>query len=338
MKILILGASGPGGGGKRAVAFRDFLLSRNHEVNLIQFPGTSFGSKLWNYYESGYSILSGHEVRYMAKLADKLEKKIKKEAYNVVIGIETRWSYVVTRDIDCLKIFCCESLASEELRSLKNIDESRIEHLRETEIDMMKKSDYVVFPWGTTENYARKHVWNGNNFITLKYGCYPKSTLASYSYPPSIVSLGGLGGHANKDLLSQLTRITPYRLDVYSPDRPPKQYSLNYKGLAPTTDVLRNYQFGLNTLSKDPYRQCHFSSRVLGYLDYGLPVFSPEWMQLSHGIRGCIPYNEDNFINLIEKYSAKEAWEKLSEEAISQARELDWRNTLLPLEELISQA
>jgi hypothetical protein len=75
----------------------------------------------------------------------------------------------------------------------------------------------------------------------------------------------------------------------------------------------------------------------LSYLAYGLPVLSPDWMQYSHELKGCLPYNEYNFVDLVDEYSEKDRWEKLSEDAIEQARELDWRITLKPLEKLIEK-
>jgi hypothetical protein len=315
-------------------------MSKNYNVQLIQFPGKNYLNKLWYYYQIGSALLGEHEKRYMKQIADMLETKIKKEAYDVVIGVEAPWANVFTRELRCLKIFSCESLGADELYfSNKTVDMDRVRCLREMEVEIMKKSDCVVFPWETTENYARRHVWNGNNFVTLKYGCYPKNKLASYFFPFSVVSLGDLWGQwTNKELLSQLTRMSPYNIDVYGSYRPPKRYHLNYRGFAPTTEVLYNYQFGLNTVTKDPFRRSHFSSRPLGYLAYGLPVLSPDWMQLSHELRGCVPYNEDNFVDTIDKYSEKDTWEKLSKDAIDQARDLDWKKTLEPLDEIIKRA
>lgn len=340
LKVLIVGTSKVGGASERAIAYKDFLLSKNHAVHLIQFPGEGYVRRLSHYYQRGSARLGGHEKRYMKEMADNLEKKIRKEAYDVVIGVEASWSYVLTRELRCLKIYSCESPEADELYfSSKTVDMDRVQSLKEMEVEIMKKSDYVVFPWRTTENYVRRYVWNGSNFVTLKYGCYPKNKFVSYFFPISIVSLGSLWGYwTNKELLSQLTRISPYKIDVYSHYRPPKRYQLNYRGFAPTTDVLYNYQFGLNTVTKDPLRRSHFSSRPLGYLAYGLPVLSPGWMQLSHELKGCVSYTEDNFVDLIDKYSEKDNWEKLSNDAINQARELDWKKTLEPLDGIVSKS
>lgn len=340
MKILVIGPFGTGGGHERTIAYKNFLESINHCVDLIQFPNQSFSFKIWYfYYQHGGSSFQEYEKGAMKKIASLLEKRIKKEHYDVVIGVENLWSYVLTRDLDCLKIFSCESLGSDELYfSNKNIDLDRVKGLREMEIEIMMKSDYVIFPWKTTENYVRRYVMNGSNFLTIKFGCYPKNLHASYFFPSSIISLGNLWGYyTNKELLSQLTQTSSFNIDVYGPHEPNKKYHLNYKGFAKTTDILSKYQFGLNTVTKDVFRRNHFSSRPLNYLAYGLPVLSPDWMQLSHELKGCVPYDEYNFVNLVNKYSERDQWEKLSHDALEQAKELDWAVTLKPLEKIITQ-
>jgi hypothetical protein len=159
----------------------------------------------------------------------------------------------------------------------------------------------------------------------------------SYFFPASIISLGNLNSYwSNKELLSNLTKISPFRIDVYGKYQPSKRYKLNYKGYASSLDLLYYYQFGLNTVSKDIYRQNHFSSRVLGYLSYGLPVLSPDWMKLSHELKGVLPYNENNFLEVLEKFSDPQEWVKKSNEAHDQAVELNWNEVLKPLDKIIS--
>jgi hypothetical protein len=195
----------------------------------------------------------------------------------------------------------------------------------------------VIFPWKTTENYTRKYVWNGDNFVTIKYGCYPQNKVASYFYPVSIISLGNVGYYwSNPELLSYLTRISPYVIDIYGKNKPHKKYHLNYRGYASSLDVLKDYQFGLNTASKDNFRRNHHSSRILSYLAYGLPVLSPDWLQFSHELKGVLPFNEDNFLEIIERYSDPDEWAKISKDAYAQALELDWKKVLLPLEKIMA--
>ncbi len=276
----------------------------------------------------------------MKEIAKRAEKKIIKGNYQAIIGVESLFSYILTKKIDCLKIFSWESMGADEAyfasNSGRSFDPDFIRNYRDIELEICKSSDYVIFPWETTENYVRKNIYDGDNFLTLRYGCHPQDKTAAHFFPASITSVGGLGAYwSNLTLLSYLTRLSPYAIDVYGNPPPDKKYKLNYKGFAPSLAILYKYQFGLNTISTDPFRQNHFSSRILTYLSYGLPVLSPDWMQLSHQLKGCIPYNENNFIDLVNKFSDKTLWDKLSKEAHSQACELDWKNTLKPLETLI---
>jgi len=339
MKIAIVGTSIMGGGYKRILAYENFLQSKNYHVDVIHLPGESYSYRIWYYYQRALARLHDHEKQLMKKIADTLEKRIKEGKYDVVIGVETIFSYVLTRDLGCLKIFSCEDLEANELYFSKRVDDlERIRSFGEMEREILMNSDYVIFPWETIENYTRKYIWNGDNFITIRYGCHPQKKTVPYFFPVSIVSLGTLWAYwSNRELLSYLTRISPYVIHVYGSPRPPRKYNLNYKGFAPSLDVLYNYQFGLNAITKEIFKRNNFSSRILGYLSYGLPVLSPDWMKLSHEIKGVLPYNEDNFLDILREYSDREQWEKLSEEAIEQARELDWNITLKPLERIVEK-
>jgi hypothetical protein len=337
MKVLIIGTSSTGGGQLRTIAYRNFLQSKNHDVTVIQFPGTTISSKSKDYYLRGRARVWGHEDFYLRKTADYLERRIREGKYDVVIGVETPWSYVLTRELNCLKIFSCETLEADELYFSKDFgDLERVRRFREMELEVLTKSDYVIFPWKTTEQYTREYIWNGDNFVTVKFGCYPQNKTASYFFPVSLVSLGSLRSYwSNKELLSLLTRVSPYTIDVYGKYRPPRKFRLNYKGFAKSTSVLSNYQFGINTTAKHVFRL--HASRIMNYLAYGLPVFSPDWLQFSHELKGVIPYNEENFVELIEKNSERNRWENLSNEAYEQAHELDWNLVLQPLEKIISK-
>lgn len=337
MKIAIIGTSKMGGGYVRIMAYKNFLESKNHHVDLIQFPSGSYESKICFYYQRARARLRGHEKWAMKKLADMLEKRIKEQSYDVVIGVETPFSYVLTRELGCLKIFSCETLEADELYFSKKVgDLERIHSFREMEQEILMKSDYVVFPWETTENYTRKYIWDGNNFVTLRYGCYPQNKTVPYFFPVSIISLGSLWGYwTNKELLSSLTSVSPYVIHVYGRVKPQRKYHLNYRGFAKSLDIFYNYQFGLETVSKGVFRL--HSSRIMSYIAYGLPALSPDWMKFSYELKGVVPYNENNFVDIIDEYSDRDRWETLSREAHQQARELDWRITLKPLEKLIEK-
>lgn len=340
MKIAIIATPFRGGGRMRAMAYKDFLQSKNYCVDMLNVDEI-WESKIHFFYQRARAYLNGKEPKLMTKIADRLERKIKDGKYDAVIGVESLLSYVLTKDLGCLKIFSWEAMLADEFyfeaSRRKHFDFDRIRRVRTMELEICEKSDYVVFPWETTENYARKNIYDGTNCLTIRYGCYPQSKPVQYFFPPSIVSVGGLRGHCqNAELLSYLTSICPYAIEAYG-NRPEKDRKMNYKGFAPSLDVLYNYQFGINTVSKDIFRRNHFSSRVIAYLSYGLPVLSPDWMLLSHDLKGCLPYNENNFVDIVDKYSDMQFWEKLSKEAYAQARELDWNITLKPLEKIITK-
>jgi hypothetical protein len=337
LKVILVGTRYIGGGFEKVKMLNAFLQSIGHQVEVISFPGETIADKTWYYYQRAIARLGGYEEYHMKKTADFLEKKIKQISCDVLICVETRLSYVLTRDLRCMKIFSCEALEADELYFSKDfVDLERFHKFREMELEIIMKSDYVLFPWETTLNYVRKHLWQGNNLITIRHGCIPSRKRASHFFPPSIVSLGNLGGYwSNRELLSFLTHLSPYHIDAYGQYKPPNKLTINFKGFAPSMDVLSNYQFGLNTISKDIYRQNHFSSRVLAYLSYGLPVLSPDWMKFSNTLKGVLPFNEDNFLEVVEEYSDSEKWAKISDAAYQQALELDWKKVLLPLGKLL---
>jgi hypothetical protein len=337
VKVIIVGPSFVGGGSEKARMLSSFLQSIGHQVEIINLPGQTIVDRAWYYYQRVRARLDDHEERHMKKTADFIEKRVKKIGCDALICIETQFSYVLARNLSCLKIFSCESLSADELYFSNGfIDLKRFRNLRKMELEIIMNSDYVLFPWETTENYVRKHIWQGNNLVTIRHGCNPSKIRATHFFPPSIVSLGSLGFYwSNRELLSYLTHLSPYLIDVYGHYKPPSKLAINFKGFASSMDVLSNYQFGLNTLSKDIFRQNHFSSRVLTYLSYGLPVLSPDWMKFSHSLKGVLPYNENNFLEIIEEYSDFEKWIKLSDDAYRQSSELDWHQVLKPLQRII---
>jgi hypothetical protein len=336
LKVIIVGPSIVGGGFEKVKMLSTFLQSNGHQVEVINLPGSMIANKAWYYYQRARARLDGHEERHMKKTADFLEKRVRKTGCDALICVETQFSYVLTKNLNCLKIFSCEALVDELYFSKNFSDLERFRKLRRIELEIFMKSDYVIFPWETTENYVRKYIYKGNNLITIRHGCNPSKKRAAHFFPPSIVSLGHLAHYySNKELLSYLTRLSPYRIDVYGTYKPPRRFAINFKGFAPSLDVLSNYQFGLNTISKDIFRQNHFSSRVLTYLSYGLPVLSPDWMKFSNYLKGVLPYNENNFLEVVEEYSDFEKWVRMSDLAYQQALELDWREVLKPLQRII---
>lgn len=338
MHVIIVGPGFTGGGHEKVKMLSTYLRSIGHNVEIITLPGQMLAEKAWYYYQHVLAHFADHEKRIMETTADMLEKRIKKIGCDILICVETRQSYILTRKLSCLKIFSCESLFDEQYFSKEFNDLNSFRYLKEMELEIIKKSDYVIFPWETTENYVRKYIWQGNNLVTIRHGCNPSKKRALHFFPPSIVSLGNLGfAWNNRELLSDLTRLSPYRIDAYGHYKPPREFAINFKGYAPSMDILASYQFGLNTITKDIFRQNHFSSRVLAYISYGLPALSPDWMKFSNSIKGVISFNENNFLELIEEYSDYEKWKKISDAAYEQALELEWRKVLEPLQRIIGR-
>ncbi len=336
MKIAIVATPISGGGRSRALAYKKFLESKNHQVEIIDINPTWF-SKVTYFYQRVKSHLTDKEPGLMKEIARRIEKRIVNGNFEAIIGVESLFSHILTyKEIDCLKVFSWESIGADELRfSPHPADEAHVRAFREKELEICDHSDHVVLPWETTEDYVRKNIYNDSKLMTIRFGCYPQNNSPTYSNPATIVSLGGLASYwSNIDLLAYLTKTSPYVIDAYGRSKPKKQ-KINYKGYAPSLDILFNYQFGLNTLSKDTFRQHHFSSRILSYLAYGLPVLSPDWMVLSHELEGCIAYNENNFVELVDEYSETGKWTQLSKQASEQGKKLDWNITLQPLERII---
>lgn len=338
MNILIVGTSKIGGAYKRIFSYKKYLEYINHEVDIITMPENDYYKKSWFLYNSAIGRLRKNSSFLMRKIGEKMDGILSKKKYDVIIGVETKFSQVLTKDLGCLKIFSCQSLEADERYFSKQYSLADIHELRELEKDIMSSSDYVVFPWKSTENYVREYILDGKNFITIKTCCYPQKNKVSYFYPFSIVSLGTIRSYwANRELLSKLTEISPYIIDVYGKYKKKEGDNINHKGFAKSLDVFYDYQFGLNTISKDPFRRKHFSSRIMSYLSYGLPVLFPDWQEYPKDLGGCIPYNEDNFLEVIKIYEDKDEWDKISEESYKQAHELNWKTTMQPLEKIIEK-
>ncbi|MBY9009571.1 MAG: hypothetical protein KGD74_06880 [Candidatus Lokiarchaeota archaeon] len=337
MKVAIIGKTIVSGGYVRVKEIIKFIEGLNHQVDVIYFPEDTFYSKMWHLSQRAFSKVSGKEPRLMKKVSEEAQKILKRKKYDVIISVETRESYVLTEDLDAIKIFVCESLESEQMKYSNMYNKKRINDLREMELEIMQKSDYVVFPWETAEEFTRKNFWNGNNFLTIRYGCNPKGQKVKFTTQPKIINLGNLWGYwTNKELLSYLSQISPYDIDVYSRYKPARKYKINYKGYAKSLAIHEEYQFGLNTVSKDPYKRNWFTARPTEYISYGLPTLSPDWHEYTRDLKGFILYNEDNFIDLLKYYSIEENWSKKSQEAVDQSYELDWNKTLKPFEKILS--
>lgn len=233
-----------------------------------------------------------------------------------------------------IQILDLPSPFAEELYYGNTIGRVHYNQLKEYESAVYAKADYLSFHWHTYTDFVKREKYNGDNFINLGYGTTPKTAHAKYSEHPKIVFLGLLSGYwVNLPLLEKLTRQYPF-IDVYG-GPPIPNAKINYKGYAPSLEVLAQYQFGLITISDDKLRRSSFSSKQLEYFSYGLPVLTPDWRKDDVLEDGSIYFNEKNFLFLIKQFSNKQRWGEKSSRAIKISHDLMWENVLQPLDMVI---
>jgi hypothetical protein len=206
------------------------------------------------------------------------------------------------------------------------------------EADAYGMADALSFHWHTYTDFVKKIKYNGSNMIDMGYGTNKKSQVARYSQEPRVIFLGLLEGYwVNISLLEQLCKAYP-NIDVYGGPQPPKHLNINYKGYAPTLDVMAEYQFGLTTITDDELRKNSFSSKHLEYISYGLPVFTPSWRRDKKLDANSIYYNDaDDFLKQLKKYSTNEMWSKKHEAALASSNEFSWSNAFIALDKLLEE-
>lgn len=277
--------------------------------------------------------------RYCSKFkrrAKDLEARITKERPDAVICLNEIESYVLTKDLGCLKIFSCPCPLIDELYFGGELNKTWYERLRELELEIYEKTDYLSFHWENYTNYVRRNIYNGNNIFVANMGCTPKVKKAKWASPTRVAFMGYLGGYWNNlPLLAKLSR--QYHIDVYGGPTPSPSLGLNYMGYARTTEILADYQFGLITLSKDKLRRSSFSSKHLEYLSYRLPVLTPEWREDPLLDPVSIKYNESNFLDKIVEFSDRAKWEAMSEKCYQQSVKWTWESQLEPLLEILKK-
>jgi hypothetical protein len=244
---------------------------------------------------------------------------------------------VLTLPTSARTMYDCPAPWADELLFEGRLTARQHAKLRRLEIGLFERVDHLAFHWESYANYAReRYPISGRNLVKLNFGCTPQAERARHADPVRVVYLGNLSARFNNPaLLARLAAQYPH-IDVFGGPPPDPQLGLNYLGYTPSLDVLRNYQAGLVTCSADPLRQYGFSSKHLAYFAYGLPVLVPAWRRHLDLLRGSIPYDEQNFLSLIESLNDKQSWQTISDDAYSQAQRLDWDQTLRPLEILLS--
>lgn len=301
-------------------------------LHIIQILSKLFSYKFNQLFPIYYYLLSW-EMTLRAQLLFKLIKTLSPD---FLIGESQIDSHIFLKKLKCKTLYDCATPWADELYFGKYLLKKQYYDFLKMELRVYNSVSYLSFHWEAYNHYIKKYYYRGNNLITLNGGCTVKSENARYASPLRIVYIGYLGGYwIDLKLLSRLTKIYPY-IDIYGYPPPDSTFNLNYKGYA-KPEVLKNYQFGLITITKDRLRKEGFSAKHLEYLSYGLPVLVPEWRESSFQFKGTIKYNESNFLDIISKYSKKTCWNLIHQECLKQAKEFSWDNVLKPLDSIISE-
>lgn len=282
---------------------------------------------------------------------------LQKDKYDVIICHSPPSSYIFNKKIDCLKIYDCPAPIPFELeygyefakksKISKNsyinfyaqFHPEYIRELKRRELEIYKNVDYLCFHWQSYAEYIKKHFYRGDNMFTLNWGCSIKRKRAQWNSRPKIIYLGNLKSYwVNIELLSFLTKTSPYPIDCYGRLKPEKCSHLNFKEFLPNMDMLSQYQFGLVTITKDELRKSGFSAKALDYVSYGLPTLLPKWYTIKPNIGGCIYYDESDFISQIKVYLDRNKWEKKSDEAYEYAQQHSWDKILSPLLQILNKS
>lgn len=341
----------------RPIELKKFLEKKGHKVTLINNESIYTANKKKKHTENNrfYTLLHKNALNLFEnyvtgwtyylyfllkqqKRVHAIKKIIVKNRFDLLIFENHINAYVAKNLSNIPYILDLDSPYIDELYITGKLNQNAYSKIINEYKKIYKKAKYINFQWHLYADYIKKNVYNGKNFVEVNFGCNVKnkSLRAKYKNKPKIIFLGYLGGKwVNLPLLSKLSKL--YDIDVYGGPEPEKKWGLNYKGYAQNTNILKNYQFGLITISNDKLRQSSFSSKHLEYISYGLPVLTPEWRQDIILKDVSIYYNEENFLDTIKKYSNKNNWQKLSDRSYKKAKELQWTYVLKPLEDIINK-
>jgi hypothetical protein len=349
--------------GQKPVEIRRFLRSRGHEVQmanalylgrasrksssplrklphpgprrfalyLVQLASLLF-TRRWRF---GRRHLSYYLVRADLRLRRSiLGSSLPLDGFDMIIGEHPADSELMTVSTSARVLYDCMTPWADELYFEGRLTDKQRQKFRRKEAEILEGVDYLSFAWQTYASYAVTHYGiSGRNLLQLNWGCTPVTERVRFKDPPRVVFLSSLSSNfINLPLLSRLSKLYP--IDVYGGPPPDPSLGLNYLGWAPPS-VLRDYQIGLITCSKDELRRDGFSAKNMAYIAHGLPVLVPAWRRHMELIRGCVPYDETTFLSAIERLSDEEEWRRVSDEAYSQAQELTWERTLQPLEDAL---
>jgi hypothetical protein len=311
-----------------ALGRRRFVLYLVQLASLLFTRRWKFGRRHFSYY------LVRAELRLRRSI---LSSSLPLDEFDLIIGEHPNESELMTAPTSARVLYDCPTPWADELYFEGRFTDRQHQKFREHEAKILDGVDYLSFHWETYAPYAVIHYGiSGRNLMQLNWGCTPASQRAEFSDPPRVVYLGSLATYArfiDLPLLSRLATLYPH-IDVYGGPPPDPSLGLNYLGYAPPS-VLQQYQLGLITCSKDELRREGFSAKNLAYIAHGLPVLVPAWRRHMDLLRGCVAYDENTFLSVIEMLSNEGEWRRVSDEAYAQAQELTWERTLQPLEDAL---
>lgn len=351
--------------GLKPVEIERFLRERGHDVRLIntyylarasnvggsvrnKLPGRGLSRFALYANEVAAALLTRHwrfgrqRLSYHVLVADHrlrrriLERSLPLGDFDLVICETPHDAGVLGAATAARTLYDCPTPWADELYFEGRLSGRQHARLRRLETEIFEGVDHLAFWWESYARYAVDHYGiSGRNLMKLDYGCTPAAERAQFSDAPRVAYVGSLSSRfIDLPLLARLCKLYPH-IDVYGAPAPDPALGLNYLGYA-SPEVLRQYQAGLITCTKDALRRNGFSAKHLQYLAYGLPVLVPVWRRHLDLLAGSVPYDEDSFCSALENLSNRSEWERISDQAYGQARRLAWDETLRPLEGLLS--
>jgi hypothetical protein len=339
-RIALIGTSIPSGGSVLCVHLRRFL-----ELNGIEVDFFDAAIYTLRFHQKQRNDQNHAKLPLLRGVLQDIASHISKRNYQVIIATEREEIFLENLPKNSRKFYyCCAPLAYERYYGwLQNDDpdaEIKLRKLLEIENNIYQNVDVITFAWNTYEKFVREQIYDGNNITTHPglgwYGCEPCKNRVEYKPVLNLIYLGFIDYWSNPALLKKLTELAPFPIHCYGRSVVPIPGIDHFGHVPDEWKLLDRYHIGLNTVSTDPLRIAGFSSKVLNYLSVGMPVFSPNWQEFSHQVEGIIPFEEENFVELAEKYHEPEAWQELSNAAYMQAQELQWQKVLTPFLDLLT--
>jgi len=336
----------PAATGERGRAMAGFLRRHGHQVDVIS-PDPA---RLLDYTRFRFSFWSRLKRRTLRRrflphlweyVADELEPRIRRGAYDAVIARAHPLAFVLTRDLPGMKIVDVANVGFLEHYHSWGSDLAEVERDWEMELAVYRAVDAILLPHDILAGFFRRYVFDHPKVMTVRLGADPAAATADWSSSPRIVYAGSYDYFQDPFLLGMLAKRSPFPIHFYGPRDPNFAFlpgRLDYRGFAATPRFLADYQLGLITVSQDRLRQHSPSTKFAYYFAHGLPVLFPSWMKEGFCYEAAIPYDEDGFAATVSALGADEQrWRSLSRRATLIAADLTWERVLSPLLDVLQR-